>query len=128
MTPRSAARYRELDVLGTTPERCIVLLYTHALSQLRQARAAAPADRLRRVQHLGRAHAVLEELRASLDLERGGELAANLDRLYACFMDELLAQHRTPDAARLDRVIAMLGELAEAWDAAATQAAAAGAA
>jgi flagellar protein FliS len=54
-------------------------------------------------------------LQASLDTERGGEVAGNLDRLYAYLQRRLSEGHRRNDDAAFAEIAAHLGELGAAW-------------
>jgi len=76
--------YVEQSVLTAAPEKIVVLLFQSCLASLDQATrmierkaSSGPVG-----EPLGRAFAIVSELKASLDLERGGELAARLQGLY----------------------------------------------
>ncbi|ROQ90761.1 flagellar export chaperone FliS [Desulfosoma caldarium] len=66
-------------------------------------------DTLRHAQEL------LTELLVGLDYERGGEIAVNLGRIYNYMLRELIAWHGAQAQQTLDRMIAMTGQLREAW-------------
>ena len=108
---RQATRYRETEVLTATPGQLVVLLYDHLLLSLRRARTAMDSG------DLGLQSESLEkaELFVTLDRERGGEVAANLGALYSFLLGELVQVGIRSDAARLDRVAHMIGELREAF-------------
>jgi len=57
------------------------------------------------------------ELRGSLDLVRGGAVAANLDDLYDYVTRRLIAGNAANDAEALDEVAGLLRELRDAWNA-----------
>lgn len=61
--------------------------------------------------------AIVDNLRVSLDQQSGGELAANLDRLYDYMSRRLLEANLKNDPDRLDEVISLLKGIREAWDA-----------
>ena len=119
----NVARYREVEVLSLSPARRLVLLYTHLLSLLRQGHhAMVHGQRADRTVKLLKAHAILEELRFTLDHEQGGEIADSLSALYECFMDEVIkASREGGDPARLARVIENITDLHEAFSQAAEQ-------
>ena len=56
-----------------------------------------------------------EGLRGSLDLARGGEVAANLDALYAYMEAELIAANLHNDARRIEALDGLLASLQSAW-------------
>ncbi|MBL4609427.1 MAG: flagellar export chaperone FliS, partial [Pseudomonas sp.] len=55
-------------------------------------------------------------LRDALDLEKGGEVAANLDSLYAYILQRLSMANLKNDPAILDEVAALLRDVKEGWD------------
>jgi len=66
---------------------------------------------------IGSAISILEGLRTSLDMEKGGEIAQNLDDLYTYMERRLFDGHRNNDLAILDEVYDLLRQIKEAWDA-----------
>ncbi len=107
--------YRETDILTSRPEVLVARLLARAAARAEQAAGAIEAGRWEEGgQALGSVQAILAELREALDLKQG-ELAANLDRLYAFCQTSLLdgSLHRDPGAIRSASRI--LGELGDAW-------------
>ena len=110
------ARYQEVDVLTMSPAQRLVLVYSHLVLALRQARAAIIArDIPGRSTRVVKALDILNELLFSLDREAGGKLANDLAGLYVHLISEVGAVDRHPDAARLDRVIEVATTLHESW-------------
>jgi flagellar protein FliS len=98
------------------PRRLVVMLYDGALDRIQQARGCAEHGMAgEKSVAIGRAIAILDELRGSLDFEKGGPLAANLEDLYSYASRRLLAASATGDVRILDEVAALLRELREAW-------------
>jgi flagellar protein FliS len=58
---------------------------------------------------------IVTELMASLDFERGGDIAKNLFSLYSWFNQELLAANINADPQRIATVRNMLNDLRGAW-------------
>lgn len=115
---RRGDRYRETAVLSATPGELIVLVYDHLLTCLLRARQSVVAQNLdTRHIEFSRARDAVAELLATLDRERGGQVASQLSGLYSFFLRELTTLGVQPDVARLDRVIAMVRELREAFTA-----------
>jgi flagellar secretion chaperone FliS len=108
--------YQRSDVLTATPGRLVVLLYDGANRFLRRAAAAMrAADVATSNAQLQRAEAILNELLVTLDMERGGEIAASLRDLYLFCGRELNDARLERDADRIDTVVELLAELREAW-------------
>ena len=113
---RSTAAYRESSILTAPPERLVVMLYDGARRFLYQAAIAMREERHAESDaRLRRAELIIEELLATLDLEAGGEIAANLQGLYVFFLRHLSEARGERDADKLDWVNAQLGELRESW-------------
>jgi flagellar protein FliS len=80
---------RAIDAYGQAsetlaPAQQIVLLYEGAIRRIREARHAIEARRINdRCLAVRKATAIIEGLQGCLDHARGGEIARNLDRIYA---------------------------------------------
>lgn len=119
----AAAAYREHEVLTASPAQLVVIVYDHALANLTRARMAFQAGNIEaRVEATGKARDALVELMATLDVERGGQLAENLRGLYGFLINQLLDLGLHPDARLLDRVTTMVSELRSAFAAIAERA------
>jgi flagellar protein FliS len=113
------AAYRQTSVLGSSREQLVVLMYDHLLASLRRARQQIrDGDIEGRVTNLARASDIITELLATMDFERGGDVASRLSALYAYFLNEISMISRHPDADRLDRMTSLVTSLHESWVAA----------
>ncbi len=116
----AAQTYRKLDiesmVESANPHMLVRMLFDGALQRLKRAAICAERqDYPGRSDSLGSAVAILDGLRGSLDHEKGGELAGNLDALYDYMQRRL---HRgnvenNPEAIR--EVISLVETLSSAW-------------
>jgi len=115
-------QYRRTQVLTASTVQVIVLLYDGALQSLELAREGIVnnhyADKAR---FLGRAFDIVSELSNVLDMERGGEVADLLRRLYGYMLDELTKANLHHDARYLEGPIRCLTTLREAWQSLAQQ-------
>ena len=110
------ARYREMEIRTATPEMVIVKLYEGALRFIRAARSHQEAGHIAgRATSIAKALAIVNELQHSLNLERGGEIARNLDSLYFFVTDRLLEANLRGSIAPLDVAAGILSTLNEAW-------------
>jgi flagellar protein FliS len=115
------AAYRQTSVLGSSREQLVVLMYEHLLASLRRAgQQIRDGDIEGRVTSMARASDIITELLATLDFERGGDIASRLSALYAYFLNEISQISRRPDAERLERMTALVASLHESWVAAAS--------
>lgn len=117
LNPQAAvARYRGVQVKTCSPLQLLVMLYDGALRFVSEADAAmAQGDRSRAGDRIGRAHAILEELAATLDPASSPELCENLLGLYAFGMRRLLEANLEQDATKLADVVTALTPLREAF-------------
>jgi len=108
-------------VATQTPGQLIVMLYEGAIRFLHQAIAAIEAgDHKEKARLIGKATDIIAELNCSLDVEAGGEVAANLRSLYNFSLRHLHEAILKSDPQMVRDVIACLAELNEGWKAIAT--------
>ena len=102
-------QYRGDSVQTATPLDLVVLLGERALLDLdRAARAEAGGDLAKTREQLAHARAVVLELLASLDRERGGELVENLARLYVFAVTRLVLPARGEGVKAAREVLAAI--------------------
>jgi flagellar protein FliS len=100
----------------SAPVRQVVMLYDGAIRRVKEARRAIADGRVKdRHTALHKADAIVEALHACLDHERGGVIAANLDRLYTYIGFRLQQVNLHDDVTICDEVVERLGELRAAW-------------
>jgi len=109
----------ETGVMAASPHKLVVMLFEGAMLQVTLAKQhmknlnIAPKGKA-----VSRAIAFIETgLRASLDKNVGGELAQNLDALYAYMTKRLVTANAKNDPEILDEVYRLLSELKGAWEA-----------
>ena len=111
-----SAAYRQQSVMTASPGQLVVMLYDGALRFLLQAATAMRAeDNLGCDAKLRRAEAIIEELLATLDKQRGGVIASRLEGIYVFCKRHLIEARIQRDAGKIDKVAELLGELREAW-------------
>jgi flagellar protein FliS len=110
------AEYDEHEVLNREPIELVRLLYGKAIEKLSLARALDRNERIReRNQAIARASEILIELQGSIDAESGGEIAANLERLYEYIQQRLAAGLAERTNEPLAEAAGLLEILAEGW-------------
>ena len=108
-------RYLQIDLATARPEALVARLLQRALEKAREA--LARSDGAARVRALAQSIDILAELRRALDLQAGGELAANLDRLYDFAADRLISAGATREQGALAEAICALEPIVEAFSA-----------
>ena len=108
--------YREAAVRGASPLKLVVLLYEQALDDLRRALAAIEQGQIEeRTNRINHAIKVIGHLHASLDLERGGTVARDLERFYGVVRKGLMEAQCRQSAEILEEQISCLLVVREAW-------------
>ncbi|MGF1468331.1 MAG: flagellar export chaperone FliS [Sandaracinaceae bacterium] len=109
-------RYRVARVETATPVQLVVDLYRGATRFLRQAivhdREGQPAAR---GVALGKAHAIVSELQATLNRDRAPELVDQLDRLYDFVLHRITEANVRADVTLLEAALDVLATLESAW-------------
>ncbi len=110
------SHYRESAVRGASPVRLVVCLYEQAIEDLRRAVAALErGDVEGRTRGINHALTVIAHLQGSLDMQQGGEVAANLNGFYGLIRAGLVQAHVKESARILEEQISLLVTIHEAW-------------
>lgn len=113
---RVANQYAQTQVRSSTPLELVVLLYDGALRSAAAAREAmARRDVPARRAALSRMLAIIAELQNTLDIERGGKIAADLDGLYDWVTSRLLDATVKQSVGPIDEAVRVLVPLRDAW-------------
>ena len=116
MNHAAADMYRTQDVLTASPARLVAKLYARAIQSLHEAvRAIEAGDIEGRWRANQRAIEIVDHLLATLDDDRGGEVAENLKRLYLFILCHLAKVDVHNDAKAAHDVIALLQPLHDSW-------------
>ena len=100
-----------------TPHQMITMLLDGALDRIASAKGAIARNEVaRKGELLGSAIAIIDGMRASLDYNSGGEIAANLGSLYDYIERRLLEANTSADIAILDEVGGLLKEIKSGWN------------
>ncbi len=101
-----------------SPHRLIQMLMEGGMSRLAQAKGAMQhGQQAMKGEMIGKAIGIIGGLRESLDLQQGGEVAANLDRLYEYMVARLVEANIGNDVEMIDEVAGLLRNVKSGWDA-----------
>lgn len=115
--------YRQTQTQTAAPGELVLMLYRGALRFLTSAiDAIENKDIVAAHNGLIKTQAIITELNETLDLERGGEVATNLRRIYEYLYRRLLEANVRKDAEPAREVQKLLREMLPAWEAAVKQA------
>lgn len=110
--------YQQSNVFTSNPAKLVIMCYEGAISSLKLARNAyIEKDYETKGMALKKVIDIIHELNASLDMSKGGEVAANLRALYLYIIRILIEADLKSNLDAFDRSICILEELASAWKA-----------
>ena len=121
MNPIAAmAQYKAMDVQvgadSANPHQLIAMLFDGALERIAIAKGAIErGDIEEKGQKIGRAIAIIDGLRASLNKEVGGEIAETLDNLYEYMQRRLFEANLRSDIPVLNEISDLISEIRSAW-------------
>lgn len=108
--------YQRTDVETADKGRLIVLIYDHCIKHCNVAREAMRENDIgRKAQAILKVQEGLTELVVSLDMEKGGEIARNLNRLYDFYNRHLVEANLQNKEKNIADVQSMMESLREAW-------------
>lgn len=114
--------YQTATVRTASQGQLVVLLYEGAVRELTTATSLFGTDgklKAHDIEKFGnclqKTGAIITELEASLDMEKGGEVAENLMSLYTYFNSELMDAAFKQDKSKVDFVLNMMTELTVSW-------------
>lgn len=121
VSSRAAMAYKrvaaETSVQGADPHQLVGLLFDALLQSIASARGAmVRGDTAGKGAAIGKAVRIIEEgLKAGLNLQQGGEIAANLHQLYGYSVLRLTQANLRNDSAALAEVTQLIEPIAESW-------------
>lgn len=108
----------QAQLSDASPHRLIQMLMEGGLSRLAQARGAMQYGQVAaKGELISKAIGIIGGLREGLNLQSGGEIAANLDRLYEYMIARLVEANLSNDVALIDEVAGLLRNVKSGWDA-----------
>jgi len=109
--------YQKNKYETASPHRLILFLYEGAIRSCTQVvKAIQQSDVKATYTHITRTQDIINELIACLDLDKGGEIAANLQNLYDYMNGRLLQANLNRDPEPAQEVIGLLTSIKSAWE------------
>lgn len=113
---QNAANYQRIKIETATPEALILMLYDGALKFMTQAELAFEDKNIELInKYLLKVQAIFTELQCSLNREKGGEIATNLESLYVFFNGRLAEANIKKDVKLMLEIKPMVKNLRDAW-------------
>lgn len=106
----------QYEVDQASPVKLILLLYDREVFLLRQALVKLKeGDVAKKGEAILKATDILSEFKAILNLEEGGDLAAQLDNLYTFMVQQLTVANHENNPEPITAVLKIVEELREGW-------------
>ena len=110
------ANYKQASVETATPEKLLLMLFDGGIKFLNQGKMAIEKkDYSEANKTLVKVQDILYELMVSLDVEKGGEMASNLYKLYDFYRNEVMKANISKDAELLPPVLEFLRLYRDMW-------------
>ncbi len=113
-------QYQSVDLRATietaSPHKLISMLLDGALGSLAKAKGSIEREDIQeRTRHLNKASEIVVGLKGSLDLEQGGEVAANLNALYDYMISGIMTANRNSDVEKVQELMNLMLEIKQGW-------------
>lgn len=110
------AKYVTQQVMTAPPAKLVFMMYDKAILSLKEAVAAIEAGEIEgRWRANKRAFEIISHMWSTLDRDKGGEIAENLDKLFSYMLSRLPQVDMKNDPAPAEEVIQLLEPLRQAW-------------
>ena len=111
--------YKQTLIMTASPMELILMLYDEAIKSLSKAENAFKLEGPERIEEINNnlihAQDVITELAVSIDVEKGGEIAENLHRLYDFMLNHLTKANASKIIMPIIDVRKLLSDLRETW-------------
>jgi len=110
-------QYQQNTIQTSSPEKLLILLYDGAIQFLNKSKIGFEKNNLEAINNniIG-AQRIIAEFMNTLDMEAGGDMAANLYNLYDYLHYRLIQANLKKDVTMVDEVLVYLKDLRNTWD------------
>ncbi|MBS1257302.1 MAG: Flagellar secretion chaperone FliS [Candidatus Scalindua arabica] len=116
MKPQKPDSYRKTQIETANPATLIIMLFDRAIALLDKAKKEIQEkDYEQKGYSLTKANEIIAELASSLDMEKGGEIATSLKRLYGFVIQQILDADMNLNTNAIDNAKKVVSELRESW-------------
>ena len=119
MVKNPAQTYLQNMVESASPIEHVIMLYDKAISCIEEAiKLFDQKDDFEKrkafIHNIDRVYDIVSFLKTFLDMEKGGEIAKNLNQIYTIILNTLVKPDKTKD--ELIKISEILKDLKEAWE------------
>jgi flagellar secretion chaperone FliS len=108
--------YKTAAIATADRGKLVIMIYDHCIKWTKKAEEELASSQVEKmVRAVQRVQNGLTELMCALDMEKGGDIAKNLFRLYEFYSRHLTQAIKDRSARHLQEVMGMMSMLREAW-------------
>ncbi|MGM0445233.1 MAG: flagellar export chaperone FliS [Bacillota bacterium] len=117
MSMTAHRQYKKVQVKTANNKKLLIMLYQGCIKFLRIAKKSIQEEDMENAnEYLKKSQAIIDELRYTLDMEKGGEIAENLYQLYSFMYSELISANINKEIEPIENVESLMMELLETWN------------
>jgi flagellar protein FliS len=113
---QGANHYKQMSIKTASRGQLLIMLYEAAITNVKKASVCIQnQDISGKGLYIGKTHDIINELASSLDHESGGNIAADLERLYNFIVEQLVKANIENKVDHLNTVQKLLETLLDGW-------------
>ena len=106
----------QANVENADPHTLVQMLINGAIERINSAKLCMTQNNVaQKGENISKAISIIDGLKVSLDMEKGGEIAENLAALYDYMQRQLLAANVKNLPQNLDEVLSLMNEIRSGW-------------
>lgn len=114
---RVLGQYKKTSIATSNRLELVIICYDKAIESFTRAGMHfREKEYEQKALHMQKGLDIVNELQCSLDMEKGGEIAVNLDRIYTYITYSLIQGDINSDPGVFDEAVSLLKDLKEAWE------------
>jgi flagellar protein FliS len=112
----AAQQYKNNNIVSAGPEESVLMLYDGAIRFMKMSAVCiAKKNRKKKIVFIEKTLKIVDYLQACLDMQKGGEIAKNLNDLYDYILIELTKANLKDDIRKIQEIINLLLPVRDAW-------------
>ena len=108
-------QYKNTQVASATSEETVLMLYDGVIKFLRKAILYMGTNNKKKLVFIQKALKIIDYLQSSLDMQKGGEVARNLNDLYEYMLVQIVKANLKNDGNKINEIIRILEPVRDAW-------------
>jgi|AntRauTorcE11897_2_1112592.scaffolds.fasta_scaffold20011_1 flagellar protein FliS len=116
MSMTAHKQYKQVQVKTANNKKLLLMLYQGCIKFLRIAKKSIKEEDMENAnEYLKKSQAIIDELRYTLDMDKGEEISNNLYKLYNFMYSELITANINKEIEPIENVESLMMDLLETW-------------